>query len=196
MSTYIKKKTYEWGRALQRVIMEILNEEAVPRVKAIILEDYDFNLKDISNPKSKLAPENYFSEFTKRLDLFDYVVKKSDGVKIVTPDMDNFSFKNGLESLQTVLEGLVGRYVEVDYKDYVGATKQQTYQGKKDVVYLVKYTPEVRNWERDLKKKFEEYAFSNTPPIDIFGRADEFVSDNIDKWIDKAIEKSQKEFAI
>jgi len=196
MADFFRKKTIEWARKLRKNIAYLLENDAVPRIKDIILEDYDFNLNDIANPKSILAPDLYYDDFSKRLDDFDYIDITSDGAKIMTPDMFNFNFKDGLEVVETVLEGLVGRYVEVDHEDYRRVTGRSTYRGRRQPVYLIKYTKEVRDWEKDLDKKFEEYPFSNTPPIDIFSRAEEFVEENMGRWLDEAIQKSQKEFKV
>jgi hypothetical protein len=196
MPDFFKKKTIRWGRELRSKLVDILEEDAIPRIKDIIMEDYDFNLNDIANPKSKLAPDNYAGEFLKRLDDFDYIDLTAKGVRLTTPDMENFDFRDGLEPVETILEGMIGRYVEVEHDDYQRVTGRSTYRGKRMDVYLIKYTNEVRDWEKDLDKKFEEYAFSNSPPIDIFERAEIFVNENMEKWIDDAIKKSQKEFEV
>lgn len=197
MGRFFKDKTEKWAdKKLESEIMLVLEEEAIPRIKELILEDYDFNLNDVANPKSKLAPEKYMDEFIKRLDDFEYLDETARGVVLKTPDMENFDFRDGLEPILTVLEGLAGRYVEVEQEDYKRVTGRQTYRGERKEVYLIKYNNQVRDWEKDLDKKFEEYAFSNSPPIDIFERADEFVDDNMSMWLDEAIKKSQKEFDI
>ena len=196
MASFLRKQTIKWARTLQKTLEDVLEEKAVPRLKEIILEDYDFELKDIANPKSKLAPERFQGEFSNRLDDFDYVDIEFKGVKFITPDMYNFDFRDGLEPIENILEGMVGKYVEVEHRDYVRATGRQTYRGKRSEVYLIRYTTEVRNWEKSMDKKFDPYAFSNTPPLDIFSRADQFVSDTMDMWINEAVEKSQKEFKV
>jgi len=196
MASFIKKRTEKWTKTVQGNIINILENQAVPRLKELILEDYDFDLNDVANPKSLLAPDRYMDEFSKRLDGFDYIDKKFRGIKFVTPDMENFDFRAGLEPIETILEGLIGRYVEVKHNDYSRATGRQTYKGMREEVYLIKYTAEVRTWEKKLDRKFEEYAFSNTPPLDIFGRGNQFIEENLGKWVDDAIKKSQKEFKL
>ena len=63
----------------------------------------------------------------------------------------------------------------------------------KDRVFLVRYTVSVRNTEKGLNKRFIRYPFSNTQPVDILEAGNLFVSDNLDLWINNAIEKSNKE---
>lgn len=192
MATIIKKEIKKWTEDIRKNLVVILMETAVPRLKELILEDYDFNLNDIANPNSKLAPENYLDEFSKRLDGFEYIDPEFKGFRFITPDMHNFDFAGELETIESILEGIVGRYVEVEHEDYVKATNKKTYRGERKEVYLVKYTRHVRDWEKDIDKKFEEYAFSNAPPIDIFSRANEFVEENMDDWITESINKFKK----
>ena len=162
----------------------------------MIIEDYDFNLNDIANPKSKLAPENFESEFIRRLEDFNFIEETEKGIRVVCPNIDNFDFRGELRTIENILEGIAGVYVEVEREDYVKATKKQTYQGRSDEVFLVRYTGEVRKWEKILDKKFERYPFSNTPPVDIFNRADRYIDDNLDGLINDAINKSKRGFKL
>jgi len=193
MNKIIEKKIKNWTKDINNNLIEILEREAIPAAKGIIMEDYDFNLNDVANPKSKLAPERFIDEFTRRLDDFEYIGKTSrGGVKIVCPDMENFDFRGSLKTIENILEGMAGNYVEVERADYVQASKKETYQGRRDEVFLVRYTAEVRKWEKILDKKFEPYAFSNVAPIDIFTRSSKYIEDNLDEWIDDAINKSKR----
>jgi len=192
MAIIIKKEIKKWTDDIRKNLVVILMQTAVSKLKEIILEDYDFNLNNVANPKSNLAPENYLDEFSNRLDNFEYIDPEFKGFKFITPDMHNFDFSGELETIESILEGIVGRYVEVKYEDYVKATNKKTYRGEHKEVYLIKYDRSVRDWEKDLDKKFEDYAFSNTPPIDIFGRANEFVEENMDGWVIEAINKFKK----
>lgn len=193
MDKEIKKKIKNWTKEINNNLIYILREEAISTAKEIIMEDYDFSLNDVSSPKSKLAPENFMDEFRGRLDDFEYIGKTPrGGLKVICPDMNNFDFRGSLNTIKNILEGIVGTYVEVERKDYVQATKKETYQGRRDEVFLVRYTAEVRKWEKMLDKKFEPYAFSNTPPIDIFARSCQYIEENLDGWIDDAINESKR----
>jgi len=193
MNKIIEKKIKSYNKDIFDNLTEDLRLNVIPAAREIIIEDYDFSLNDIANPKSKLAPERFMDEFRRRLDDFEYIGKTSrGGVKIICPDMDNFDFRGSLQTIKNILEGIAGIYVEVERRDYVQATKKETYQGRRDEVFLVRYTAEVRKWERMLDKKFEPYAFSNTPPIDIFTRSCKYIEDNLDGWIDDAINKSTR----
>lgn len=187
MIASVKKKITRWQNTVDKKLVEILEVEAIPKVIELVMEDYRANLFGIAKSKSLLAPEKFEDEFRRRLEGFDFIDKG-------TPDMVSFDFSGELESIQTILEGISGKYVEVERKDYTKATKKQTYRGEYKNVYLMRYTVEVRKWEKILDKKFDVYPFSNISSIDIFGRAEKFVTDNFDNWIDEAIEKSEKGF--
>lgn len=182
--------------SINKNIIDIVESDTIPTVIDLIMDDYDFYLNDVSNPKSKLAPERYMDEFKERLEQFEYIVEDTKVIKIVLPDIENFDFKDGLEPIQNILEGIIGIYVEVERSDYIQATKKYTYRGKYLEVYLIRYTGEVRKWEKTLDKKFEKYPFSNTPPVDVFGRACEYVDGNLNTWIDTAINESKREVRI
>lgn len=189
----LKKKIKNWTKDIDSNLVSILEREAIPTARELVMEDYGFNLNDVANPKSKLAPEKFEGEFRRRLEDFEYIGKTTrGGVKIICPDMENFDFRGSLKTIENILEGMAGNYVEVERTDYVQATKKETYQGRRDEVFLVRYTAEVRKWEKMLDKKFEPYAFSNVAPIDIFTRSSKYIEDNLDEWIDDAIDKSKR----
>lgn len=187
------EKMGDWSNIINRNLVEILNKDIIPEVINIIMEDYAFSLNGVSDIKSKTAPEWYEDEFRDRLQKFKFVAITADGVKITNPDMKNFDFNDGLETVENILEGIVGRYVEISREDYIKVTKMQTYRGEYKDVYLIKYSPLVKKWEGILDKKLDIYPFSNTPPIDIFSRAEDFVEQGLDYWISVAIDKSEKE---
>lgn len=186
------RKIEAWQKVIDNNLSDILNREVVPKIIDLVMEDYSFLLNGVADPKSKLAPELYEGEFRSRLEDFRFVEVTIDGVSITNPSMKNFDFSHELDVIENILEGVVGIYVEVSREDYIEATKMQTYRGEYKEVYLIKYTPTVKRWEINLDKKFDRYPFSNTPPIDIFGRANVFVEKNLDGWINNAIDKSEK----
>jgi hypothetical protein len=65
---------------------------------------------------------------------------------------------------------------------------------KKDRIYLERYTPKVRQKEKEvLEKKLVRFPFSNTPPLydRVFDPAEEYVNENIKFWSDEAIRKGE-----
>jgi hypothetical protein len=193
----IKRKVGKTVDALTESIIKNLSmdfEDSLGvRAKEIILEDYNLKLNGVANPRSKIAPENLMGEFTDRLNDFKYIKKYPDGIKIIIPDMTNIPFYGKLRPLENLLNGLIGRYLEVEGIDYRRATGKLTYRGqhiRADVVYLFKDRKEVREWSAVLGKKFELHPFSNHPPIDIFTRSEEFIDNNLDKFTDEVAEKS------
>lgn len=191
----VKKTVDTLVVSIEKNLEEEFEDSLGDKVREVILEDYDLMLNGVANPRSKIAPEKLMPEFIDRLNDFEFVEKTGDAIKITTPNMENFPFYGKVRPLENILEGLAGKYVEVDGKDYRRASGKLTYRGRHirmDVTYLFKYDKEVVEWEHALSKKFDVYPFSNTPPIDIFGRADEFMEDNLDKFIDDVIGKSEE----
>ena len=131
------------------------------------------------------------------------VVTDGMKVKFSVPDMEKFNFNNSaLRVIQNILEGTSGTYVEVDAEQYeqmygkrpVGLQAFDDTARKKDIVYVMRYTSELRRREFDAFRRRElvRYPFSNTPPIDIFSAGDRYVEDNIRDWIHDSVKKSMK----
>ena len=123
------------------------------------------------------------------------------GIILHIPDMETFDFSDGLEVVETMLEGTSGTYVEINEQDYLHAFGRKPKFIKavddrvssKDRVFLVRYTGNVRRAEKSLNKRFVKYPFSNSPPIDILEKGNSYVKDELDKRIDIVIQKSTKE---
>jgi hypothetical protein len=197
----IFRKIEDWSdKVYINNFIELLEKECIPRIKDIILEDYGFSLLDIADPKSRLAPERFLSEFQNRLEDFEYiriVSRSKRGVRKIVfsvPDMENFDFSGKLRTIENTLEGMVGKYVEISKEDFLKATGRK-HLGPDDP-FLEKRTAKVRGWEKKLDRRFPDYAFSNMSPIDIFSRAEQFYDENIDRWSEMAEKKSNKELKI
>ena len=174
----------------------------IDEIKNVIIEEYDDKLmKSTINRRSLIDYSMYRDEFISRLDDFQFIKESENIITLDVPDIETFDFSDGLEIVQTMMEGLSGAYVEVNEKEYshIFGKKPRLSEAidkrvsPKDRVFLVRYTGNVRGAEKDLNKRFVKYPFSNTPPIDILEVGNLFVNDNLDKWINNAIEKSNKE---
>jgi len=200
MTQAMKKLTISYSKQLKINLVDMLEDIAVPTIKELIVREYDLQLNGRSSPQSKLAPELYQDRFVKRLELVEYVeLTGQSEVTLNVPDIDTFDFSPPLGIIETYLEGMIGRYYEVGGDVYRKATGQATYRGEfidKNMDYLFSRAEIKRlnlkayNNNRD----FELNAFSNSPPIDIFYSADEYVEENLEKWQEKAIDKTTKEF--
>lgn len=177
----------------------------VDEIKQVIIEDYDDKLTNsIANSKSAIDYNMYRDEFISRLNDFQFIKEEGSIVILDVPDIETFDFSDGLEIVQTMMEGLSGVYVEVNEKEYssIFGRKPKLSDAvdrrvpSKDRVFLVRYTGKVRNVEKGLNKRFIRYPFSNTPPIDILEAGSSFVDDNLNEWINNAIEKANKEAVI
>lgn len=180
-------------------------EKAATEIQNVIIEEYDGELVDVvTDRESKTNPNLYREEFINRLSKFDYVDDNGVEISLNIPDMTNFDFSGRLKVLQAIMTGLPGQYVEINEEDYVSIYGKKPisqdplddYVPPKERIYLIRYTSKIRQAERDLKKKFVNYPFSNSPPIRIFDAGIMYAEDNIERWIQEAIEKSNKTFVM
>lgn len=175
---------------------------AIDEIKQVIIEEYDDKLMGSTvNSKSLIDYNMYREEFISRLDGFQFIKENGNIITLDVPDIETFDFSDGLEIVQTMMEGLSGVYVEVNEKEYsyIFGGKPRLAEAvdkrvsPKDRVFLVRYTGRVRTTEKGLSKRFVRYPFSNTPPIDILEAGNLFVNSNLNVWINNAIERSNKE---
>lgn len=176
--------------------------DVVDEIKQIIIEEYDDKLMgSVVNRKSAIDYNMYRDEFISRLDNFQFIKENGNVITLDVPDIETFDFSDGLEIVQTMMEGLSGTYVEVNEKEYsyiFGRSPKVTeavdkHAQLKNRVFLVRYTGKIRNTEKELNKRFVKYPFSNTPPIDVLEVGSLFVNNNLNEWINTAIESSNKE---
>ena len=179
---------------------ELIN--VVEEIKQIIIEEYHDKLMGFkADSKSAIDYNMYRNEFISRLNEFQFIKDNGNIITLNVPDMETFDFSDGLELVEIIMEGLSGIYVEIDEKEYsyIFGKKPQLIEAvdkrvaPKDKVFLVRYTGKVKAVEKELNKSFIRYPFSNTSPIDILEMGNLFVKNNLDEWINNAIEKSNKE---
>jgi len=187
------------------VKLEQMFEDKIPELIEVIMEGYDSLSVKVSDSNSKTNPELFRDQFKEKLDNFTYVYKTLTQTKLVVPDMYNFNFV-GIPIVEQILEGTAGTFVEILHEDLVKLTGKSTINEepvdssitKQKRVYLIRYDDKVRQAEKGvLKKKLIRFPFSNTPALDatVFGVAEEYVVDNIDKWIDSTLKTSTKEIS-
>lgn len=174
----------------------------IGEVKQIIVEEYDDKLMSSTiNRKSMIDYNMYREEFISRLDSFQFIKENGNIITLEIPDISTFDFSDGLEIVQMMMEGLSGTYVEVNEKEYsyIFGRKPKVADAvdrrvpPKDRVFLVRYTGNVRNTEKDLNKRFVRYPFSNMPPVDVLEAGNLFVNNNLNEWINTVLERSNKE---
>ena len=177
-------------------------EEIATEIKQLIIAEYDDKFTAIvTSSKSKINYNMYRTEFISRLEDMEFIYDEGKRITLSVPEMELFDFSDGLEIVKTMLEGTSGIYVEVDEKEYATILGRKPNLSKaidrrmppKERVFLLRYTGNVKRAEKELNKRFNKFAFSNTPPIDILSTCNEFVEDNINKWIDEAIKSNGKE---
>jgi hypothetical protein len=202
----MKKILGKMSKDMEKLVkgkLEAKFASVVEKIKQIIIDEYDKELIDfVTDRKSKTNPALYREEFIEKLDNFDYLEKSSSGISLNVPSMENFDFSGRLKVIENIINGIVGLYVEMNEEDYKSVFNKRPvnedpideYVPPKERIYLVKYNSLIKKAEIDLKKRFVRYPFSNTTPIDILESAEDFVDENINGWINDAIEDARKEF--
>lgn len=179
--------------------------EVKENIVAILMDSYDIELV-VMDRNSKTNPQDpkYRDEFEKRLLEFEYIKDSAGKVNFVLPSMETFDFSgNTMKVIEQILEGTAGIYVEVSAEDYekmfgkriISRDPLDTSVSKKELIYLMRYDSVVRAAEiRAFGRNnyLVKYPFSNTPPITVLDAADRFVSNNMDKWVNEAVEDSVK----
>lgn len=200
------KLTKKISKDMDKLIKQKLNmkfKQAASQINEVIIAEYDGELVDVvTNRNSKTNPNLYREDFIERLEQFEYLETSGNTLSINVPDMETFNFSGRLKVIEHIMEGSAGIYVEISEEDYIKAFGKRPinqepldeYVPSKEKVYLIRYNQKARQAERDLDKKFVRYPFSNTPPIKILEEGENFVDDNMSRWIEEALEEAQKEF--
>lgn len=200
----LKKRTKKDMAALTKENLYKKFEEAAQEIQNVILDAYDEQLVDVvTDRESRTNPNFYRDEFQARLEAFNYIDVNGDTLTFNVPDMENFDWSGRMRVIQVILEGVIGEYVEMDEEQYKGifnkkpVTEQSLdeYVPPKQRIYIIKYNSKIKQSEKDLNTKFARYPFSNTPPIDIMDSLGaEYTEDNINRWIEDALEDAKKQF--
>jgi len=180
-------------------------EDQVEPIKELIMDGYDTLSVKVADPKSKTNPELFRDQFAETLEAFDYIDYDEESIILGVPDMNKLDL-SGIPIVRQILEGTVGTFVEISHEDLVKLTGKSTINNdpidssvtKQKRIYLVKYDDKIRRGEKEiLNKKLIKFPFSNTPALDdtVFGPADDYVNNNISKWIESTLKTSTKEIS-
>lgn len=204
MSKESKKVANKLSILIKKKLQEKM-EQKIPIIFDITMNSYDINLTGaVISPQSRTNPEYLRDYFLERLMEHEFIKEESDSIKMCLPNMETFDFSGGkLRIIQTILEGVVGIYVEIDADQYEKMYKKKPRgleafddaASKKDMLYIIRYTNDVRKREKILGKreKLIRYPWSNTTGVDIFKDANNYVDENISKWISEVVDDSIKE---
>jgi len=206
----MKKAIEKTSKTYDKILREELDkslESFTDEIIDVIMIEYDSQLmvNDRNSKTNPLLPK-YRDEFVDRLTNFSYIKEATDGFVFSAPDMDNFDFSgNRMGIIQNILEGTSGIYVEVTGEEYeqmfgkkrITREELDTDLPPKERVYLMRYTSNVRNAEKNTFGKagyLTRYPFSNTPPMRVLEVADEYVNNNLRDLIDRSVGKATRRF--
>ncbi len=204
MEKLAKKASKDIKSLFKKHLLVVFESDIVPKIKEMIIEDYNTSLNDrVTNPKSRTRPEYYMDEFIDHLEEFEYIDTGEDKLSISVPDMDTFDFGGKLNVIQDILEGKAGNYVEVDMaqlgKMYNRPPRVLVFIDssvpRKERIVTLRKTVDVLNRLRANNIPIVDYPFSNTPPIDIFGKTAEYVEKELlNESISEVLTRANKEF--
>ena len=182
--------------------LEIASTEVIDHI--MILYD-DELVSVVTNRDSRADPRHYREEFLERLNDFEYIEVFEDVINFIVPSMNNFDFSGCLKIIENIMDGTVGTFIEVDGEQYESlfpnkkppiVEELDRSVSKSRMIYLVKYNYGLgKRWKSVFpREKMVKFPFSNVPPIPIFEEANTFVDDNLDKWIEEAVDNTTKKF--
>ncbi len=201
----IKEKAINDIKSLfKKHILIIFDDDVIPRIKEMIIEDYDLLLNgEVINLKSRTRPENYMDAFINRLDEFEYVYIYDRKLSLLVPDTDTFDFSGRLVVIQEILEGTAGSYIEVDMSqlekmyDKIPPTLEfvDPFVPLKERIVKLRKTDDILNKLRTNNIPIVDYPFSNTPPINIFERTSGYIEKKLlGDSISEALLRANREF--
>lgn len=175
-------------------------EKKIPKSKELLLSYYD-DLYDymLYDGNSKADPGLFKERFEIKLDKFNFVPE--DELKFVTPDMENFDF-SGLDIIRMLFEGIPGQYLEISHSDYdILNVEYPIYiindlDAEGELFCIIEKNDYVVDLIRNvLNKPPILFPFSDVPPLYdvVFGRFDEFITDNLETWVNTAMNRCTKE---
>lgn len=192
---------------------ELTKKQLILQLEKVSLEviDYIMRLYDdelvavVTDRNSRANPLYHRDEFLEKLNEFNFIEVLENVVQFIIPSMDNFQFSGRLGMIKNIMEGTSGVYVEIDGEQYerlfpdkkpsitVALDKSVA---KKNMIYLIRYTSSLdKMWKVAFpNEKMIRFPFSNTPPFRIFDDTNKFIDDNLDKWIDEAVDNTTKTF--
>lgn len=202
----VRKKVDQLNDLIQETYVFNLETYYIPIIQNIILEEYDIELTGrVTDRRARTNPVYYRDEFGDALMNFEWIDESGNATKLTVPETDTFNWRQGrLRIIENIVEGTIGRFMEVDGEQYVAMyDKPPVIQPfdktvpRKERIYTLRITGDTRRrWRNAFPRKgIVEYPFSNQPPIDLFDTANRYVEDNIKSWISEAIKESQKEIA-
>ena len=183
-----------FARLFSDNLVEAMRSQVIPSVKNFIIDSYDDKLLGVVPEGSLGRPEDFRELFIERLNEYNFVRKNVISASFSVPDAEKFDFSGDLSFLKYVFEGMAGVYYLIPMNTYrlLGYTPPDLRQ----TLYLVREDDPLMN---DVRKFLgdtflEPYAFSNSPPIDIFEGADKYARDKIKKALESAVGATKDAF--
>jgi len=181
-------------RLLKRKLIQTFEEDVVPEVKKAVMDNYDSLLMNKVPEGSLGRPEDFRDLFVERLDEYPFVKTDNLIVKLSVPDNDTFDFGEGLSFLKHVMEGMAGFYYLIPIETYrlLGYTPPSL----RETLYLVREDDPLMDDVRNILGEtfLTPYAFSNSPPMDVFEDVRKQASQRVADAVKKAVSLAKNDF--
>lgn len=178
------------GIFIKNELMLIFNEEAIPKIKGLIMEAYKSNLNGVVQGEyDSIKPENMESIFEEELASFGFIKDIGKGMELRCPSPENFNFGEKLSLIGAILNGIPSDYYKVPadkFAKLIPAGSQSSYDIKEHLI--AGDNPFLENVDKTTLDKFE---FSAAPPINIMENALDYVKGNMPIWVGRAVRKAE-----
>lgn len=171
----------------------------------------DLLLGVVANKNSMADPENFYDDYIVMLETYKFTDEEDEYPTLHVPDEDNFIFEGTLSILQFIVEGVTGVYLELPEVDLSEVLKAKGIDDK--VKRRLRDLPGITSTDVPIKQRFRllhtrgtlystvqavlnkklvAFPFSNTSPVDLFTPMQEYVSENIESWINESTKDTLK----
>ena len=191
----VVRELNDFASLFKKKLFSLYETELIPQVKEMIKYNYNEKLMGVVPEGSLGRPEDFYDQFMEKLDEFRFLKEDGANFEFSIPDRETFSFGQDLSFLQHVMEGMTGFYYLIPIGTYrlLGYTPPDLRQS----LYLVREDdPLMDDVRRILGETFlEPYAFSNSPPINVFEGVEEYVDSVHEDFIERALAEAKNEFS-
>ena len=191
----VVRELNNFASLFKKKLLLLYETELIPQVKEMIKDNYNEKLMGIVPEGSLGRPEDFYDQFMEKLNEFQFLKEDGANSEFNIPDRETFNFGQDLSFLQHVMEGMTGFYYLIPIGTYrlLGYTPPDLRQS----LYLVREDdPLMDDVRRILGDTFlEPYAFSNSPPINVFEGVEEYVDSVHEDFIERALAEAKNEFS-
>ncbi len=203
------------AKSVEKTLPIILNNTLEEEVKNIIdigIDTYeDLLFGTVVSRGSMADPENFYDAYVFKLETYKFIDEEDTTPVLYIPDVEDFRYEGTLTILQFIVEGVSGIYLELSETDLKEVLNNKGLDDK--VKRRLRNLPGIIDTDvpinsrfrlmptrgtlsttvQDiLNKKLVTFPFSNSSPVDLFTPMQDYVDENMDKWVNDSIKETLK----